>query len=43
MSGYWMKPKVQGKCFMFGPIQFNWYDGFRIHFTWPVLKTFNIH
>lgn len=46
MNGYWMKPSfyrcAQGGDLIIGPIQFNWYGGFRIHLTWPVARTFTV-
>lgn len=44
---YWKAPKLSrypghGGALLFGPIQFNWYGGFRIHVTWPFSKTFEI-
>lgn len=47
MTGYWMKPKLtrspDGGDLHLGPLQFNWYNhGFRIHMTWPTLKTWQL-
>lgn len=42
LDHWWMKPAKQGKCLLLGPLQFNWYDGFRVHLTWPTHHTLNV-
>lgn len=44
---YWMKPYLMrayggGGELLLGPLQFNWYEGLRIHVTWPFTRTFRI-
>ncbi len=45
--GYWMKPAFvngpDGGNLIVGPIQINWYaKGWRIHLTWPHLRTWEM-
>ena len=39
MNGYWKKPNYfnspEGGVLLLGPLQFNWYNGFRVYLTWP--------
>jgi hypothetical protein len=29
-----------GQCLCLGPLQVNWYKGFRVYWTWPVAVCF---